>query len=228
LIVEAKEETSIREGSVRAGQTHALSKQQWCLIIKAIVEKESGRFPPSSRRTGALMRREQGVQINGARWKAWKGAIMLFDDQILQPHGAGAIAVIIITDIPDNIGINSNYVELLTQAAGHQLACVLEHSPRIEMDGDGIIKHAVKDACKHAQRSRDAQTMAAMYRTIRKVGYLNPKLARENTSAHPEKHDRSPSQFNSKEAARIYGTDLFADIGDGRNAQAKVEWGAQI
>jgi hypothetical protein len=95
---------------------------------------------------------------------------MLFDDQILQPHGAGSIAVIIITDIPDDIGINSNYVELLTQAAGHQLAYVLEHSPRIKTDGEDIIKHAVKDARKHAQRSRDAQTMTAMYRKIRKVG----------------------------------------------------------
>jgi hypothetical protein len=32
---------------------------------------------------------------------------MFFDDQILQPHGAGAIAVIIITDIPDDVWINS-------------------------------------------------------------------------------------------------------------------------
>jgi hypothetical protein len=59
--------------------------------------------------------------------KQGKGAIMppspAFDDQILQPHGgAGAIAVIIITDILDDIGINSNYVELLTQAAGHTSA----------------------------------------------------------------------------------------------------------
>jgi hypothetical protein len=157
--------------------------------------------------------------------KQEKGPIMLFDDQILQPHGAGAIAVIIITDIPDDIGINSNYVELLTQAAGHQLAYV-EHSPRIETDGEGIIQHAVKDARKHPQRSRDAQTMAAMYRTICKVGYLNPKLARVHTSAHPEKHGRSPSEFNSKKA-RIYGTDLFADIGDVRSAQAKVKWATQ-
>jgi hypothetical protein len=68
--------------------------------------------------------------------------------------------------------------------------------------------------------------MAAMYRTIRKVGYLNPKLERVHTSAHPEKHHRSLYEFNYKEA-RIYCTDLFADIRDVRNAQAKVKWATQ-
>jgi hypothetical protein len=87
-------------------------------------------------------------------------------------------------DIPDDIWINSSYVELLTQTVEHQLAYVLEHSPRIETDGEGIIKHAVKDARKHAQRLSDAQTMAVMYLTIRKVGYFDPKLARVHTSAH--------------------------------------------
>jgi hypothetical protein len=57
-------------------------------------------------------------------------------------------AAIIIKNFPPDVGINSNYVELTTQAAAHQIAYAIEATPGVETDCQGILKHAQKELTK--------------------------------------------------------------------------------
>jgi hypothetical protein len=131
-------------------------------------------------------------------------------------------AAIIIKNFPPDVGVNSNYVELITQAAAHQLAYTMEATPRVETDCQGILKHAQKELTKGCQRSMETQTIAPCYRVLRKVARARRRLRRAHTKAHPEDKGRKPSSFTAKEA-RIYAVDIWADPGKERNAMALSE-----
>jgi hypothetical protein len=71
-----------------------------------------------------------------------KDAIMLFDTEILKektltgPQARGPIAAIRVTGLPPDVGLNSNYTELLVLAGAHQLAHALDQDdpPKIKSD----------------------------------------------------------------------------------------------
>jgi hypothetical protein len=103
-----------------------------------------------------------------------QGAIMLFDSEIRKQTDTDPqdpVAAIVITDHSPEVGINSNYTELLVLAAAHQLAPAIDQTvpPKIESDAMSILAHAEKGSKTRAQRSRDSQTMGPLYRTIRRA-----------------------------------------------------------
>jgi hypothetical protein len=71
----------------------------------------------------------------------------------------------VITDLPPEVGVNSNYTELLVLAAAHQLAPAIDQTapPKIESDAMSILAHADKECKARAQRSRDSQTIRPLY-----------------------------------------------------------------
>jgi hypothetical protein len=97
-----------------------------------------------------------------------QGAIMLFDSEIrktkelkdTEPRGLA----IVVTDLPPEVGVNSNYTELLVLAVAHQLAPAIDQTvpPKIESDALSILAHAEKESKTRAQRSRDSQTMGPL------------------------------------------------------------------
>jgi hypothetical protein len=125
---------------------------------------------------------EQGTRYHD-QWdslemrKDAQGAIMLFDTELLKektltgPHARGPIAAIRVTGLPPDVGVNSNFTELLVLAKAHQLAHALDQDdpPKIESDVLSVLKHAEKEAKTKAQRSRDLQTMEPLYRVIWKT-----------------------------------------------------------
>jgi hypothetical protein len=104
-------------------------------------------------------------------------AIMLFDTELLKemkptgPQARGPIAAIGVTGLPPDVGVNSNYTELLVLAGAHQLAHAPDQDdpPKIESDALSVLKHAEKVAKTKAQQSRDSQPMGLQYRVIRKT-----------------------------------------------------------
>jgi hypothetical protein len=103
-----------------------------------------------------------------------QGAIVLFNSEIrkqIDSDPRGPVAAIVITDLPPEVGVNSNYTELLVLAAAHQLAPVIDQTPppKIKSDAMSILAHADKECKTRAQRSRDSQTMGPLYRTSRQA-----------------------------------------------------------
>jgi hypothetical protein len=88
-------------------------------------------------------------------------------------------AAIIIKNFPPDVGVNSNYVELITQAVAHQIVYAMEATPRVETDCQGILKYAQKELTKGSQRSMKTQTIASCYRVLRKVARARRRLRRE-------------------------------------------------
>jgi hypothetical protein len=97
--------------------------------------------------------------------RASQGAIMLFDisdfvlpffSEINTKNEQGPIAVIVVKGFSSDIGVNSNYVELVMQAAADQLACALEVT-RLETDRQRVLKHAVKELEKGNHWSRSSK-----------------------------------------------------------------------
>jgi hypothetical protein len=70
---------------------------------------------------------------------------MLFDHEIGRPKGHGPIAAIVLKGFPPNVGVNSNFTEQVSQAACHQLVYAIEALRKIEMDCQGVLKHADKE-----------------------------------------------------------------------------------
>jgi hypothetical protein len=159
--------------------------------------------------------RSEEVEDRGAdQWdareskKVGQGAILMFQRNSTKQGEQTTPAAIIIKNFPPDVGVNSNYVELITQAAAHQIAYAMEATPRVETDCQGILKHAQKELTKGSQRSMETQTMAPCYRVIRKVARARRRLRRAHTKAHPEDKGRKPSSFTAKEARhtrRTYG-----------------------
>jgi hypothetical protein len=78
--------------------------------------------------------REKGSKLED-QWdplesrKMAQGAIMLFDSEIRKQTDTepqGPVAAIVVTDLPLEVGVNSNYTELLVLAAAHQLAPAID------------------------------------------------------------------------------------------------------
>jgi hypothetical protein len=109
--------------------------------------------------------------------KVSQGAIMLFDHEIGRPKGQGPLAAIVLKGFPPDVGVNSNYTELVTQAACHQLAYAIDSIRKIETDCQGVLKHAEKEMTKGNQRSLAVQTMAPCYRSLRQVKKKRRNLA---------------------------------------------------
>jgi hypothetical protein len=158
----------------------------------------------------------KGIQEGRAR------AILMFQRNPTKQGEQTTPAAIIIKNFPPDVGVNSNYVELITQAAAHQIAYAMEATPQVETDCQGILKHAQKELTKGSQCSMETQTMPPCYRVIRKVDRARRRLRRAYTKAHPEDKGRKPSSFTAKEA-NIYAADIWADPGKERNARALSE-----
>jgi hypothetical protein len=154
--------------------------------------------------------------------KVGQGAILMFQRNPTKQGEQTTPAAIIIKNFPPDVGVNSNYVELITQAAAHQIAYAIEATPRVETDCQGNLKHAQKELTKGSQRSMETQTMAPCYRVIRKVARARRRLRRSHTKAHPEDKGRKCSSFTAKKA-RIYAADIWADPGKERNSVALSE-----
>jgi hypothetical protein len=155
--------------------------------------------------------------------KESQGVIMLFDHEIGRQKGQGPLAAIVLKGFPPDVGVNSNFTELVTQTACYQLAYTIDSLRRkIETDCQGVLKHAEKEMPKVNQRSLAVQTMAPCYRILRQVIKKCRNLKRTHTKAHPEKGGRSPATFTAKEA-RIYAADIWADPGTEREAMANLK-----
>jgi hypothetical protein len=84
--------------------------------------------------------------------KMAQGAIMLFDSETRKTKAPkdteprGPVAAIVVTDLPPEVGVNSNYTELLVLAAAHQLAPAIDQTvpPKILSDALSILAHAEK------------------------------------------------------------------------------------
>jgi hypothetical protein len=67
-------------------------------------------------------------------------AIMLFDHVIGRLKNSDPIAAIVLKGFPPDVGFNSNFTELVSQAACHQLVYAIEALQKIEMDCQGVLK----------------------------------------------------------------------------------------
>jgi hypothetical protein len=76
--------------------------------------------------------------------KVGQGAILMFQRNPTKQGEQTTPAAIIIKNFPPDVGVNSNYVELITQVAAHQIAYAMEATPRVETDCQGNLKHAQK------------------------------------------------------------------------------------
>jgi hypothetical protein len=84
---------------------------------------------------------------------------MLFNSEIRKQTDSdprGPVAAIVITDLPPEVGVDSNYTELLILAAAHQLAPAIDHTPPPQ-DRVGCNEHL--NPCR--QRVQDQSTKVA-------------------------------------------------------------------
>jgi hypothetical protein len=140
--------------------------------------------------------------------KESQGAIMLFDHEIGRQKGQSPLAAIVLKGFPPDVGVNSNFTELVIQAACHQMAYAIDSLRKIKTDCQGVLKHAEKELTKGNQRFGGP----AHGWSLRQVKTKCRNLKRTHTKAHPEKSGRSPAMFTAKEA-RIYAADIRADPG---------------
>jgi hypothetical protein len=222
---------------------HETTTLPWCLRIRRCAQEEHQKIAIITTDGSSL---EQGTRYHD-QWdsletrKDAQGAIMLFDTEILKeqtitgPQARGPIAAIKVTGLPPDVGVNSNYTELLVLAGAFQLAHALNQDdpPKIESDALSVLKHAEKEAKMKAQRSRDSQTMGPLYRVIRKTRWNNKKIKNSHTKSNPENggtkgggKKRKANTFTSKEA-RIFATDIYADPGTDQAAEWRIETATQ-
>jgi hypothetical protein len=198
---------------------HLSTTPPWCTRVSQFVKEQKRRVETlttdgSSREKGSKLLEDQWNPLESR--KIAQEAIMLFDSEIRKQTDTdprGPVATIVITDLPPEVGVNSNYTKLLVLAAAHQLAPAIDQTvpPKIESDAMSILAHAEKDSKTRAQRSRDSQTMGPLYRAIRRARLNCRRLKAAHTrSSHPEEEKRAYSTFNSKES-RILTTDAYAE-----------------
>jgi hypothetical protein len=94
---------------------------------------------------------------------------MLFDYEIGRPKGNGPLAAIVLKGFPPGVGVTSNFTELVSQATCHQLVFAIETLRKIEIDCQGVLKHAEKELTKANQRLLAVQIMAPGSRILRQV-----------------------------------------------------------
>jgi hypothetical protein len=137
---------------------HLSTTPPWCNRVSQFVKKQKRRVEimttdGSSREKGSKLE-EQWDPLESR--KMAQGAIMLFDSEIrkqIDSEPRGPVAAIVITDLPPEVGVNSNYTELLVLAAAHQLAPAIDQTPPPQ-DRVGCNEHT--SPCR--QRVQDQST----------------------------------------------------------------------
>jgi hypothetical protein len=115
---------------------HDLTIPPWVKRIAAVLAEEG--IQPTLATTDASSKVKDGMCSD--QWdalttrKVSQGAIMLFDHEIGRPKGHSPLAAIVLKGFPPDVGVNSNYTELVTQAACHQLAYAIDSIRKIETD----------------------------------------------------------------------------------------------
>jgi hypothetical protein len=112
---------------------HLSTTPPWCNKVSQFVKEQKRRVEimttdGSSREKGSKLE-EQWDSLESR--KMAQGAIMLFDSEIHKQTDSdprGPVAAIVITDLPPEVGVNSNYTELLVLAAAHQLAPAIDQT----------------------------------------------------------------------------------------------------
>jgi hypothetical protein len=135
---------------------------------------------------------------------------VIFDHEIGRPKVNGPLAVIVLKKIPPEVGVNSNFTELVSQVAYHQLVSAIEALQKTEN---------VWSVQTCGQETKEGQPTIACgpdhdpcYRILRQVANKYGNLNRSHTKTHPEKDGRSPATFTAREA-RIFAADIWADPG---------------
>jgi hypothetical protein len=116
---------------------HLSTTPPWCTRAKQFVKEQKRRVETlttdgSSREKGSKLE-DQWDPLESR--KMAQGAIMLFDSEIRKTkepkdtEPRGPVAAIVVTDLAPEVGVNSNYTELLVLAAAHQLAPAIDQTP---------------------------------------------------------------------------------------------------
>jgi hypothetical protein len=104
---------------------HMSTTPPWCTRVSQFVKEQKRRVETlttdgSSREKGSKLK-DQWDPLKSR--KMAQGAIMLFDSEIRKQTDTdprGPVAAIVITDLPPEVGVNSNYTELLVLAAARR------------------------------------------------------------------------------------------------------------
>jgi hypothetical protein len=132
---------------------HLSTTPPWCTRVKQFVKEQKRRVETlttdgSSREKGSKLE-DQWDPLESR--KMAQGAIMLFDSEIRKQTDTeprGPVAATVVTDLPPEVGVNSNYTEVLVLAAAHQLAPAIDQTvpPKIESDAMSILPTQKKRA----------------------------------------------------------------------------------